>query len=348
MKVLDLRSTARKVWFRAQRRAPSPWWCRPSDRAVDAVQGWRVSRRAEPGPGPLVVSVGNLAVGGTGKTPVVVRLAADLAARGHTGCVLTRGYGSALAGPLVVEADNGRAGDEARMMAAQLSTCGWPVVQSRRRSAGLSWLKQQEQIPHVVLLEDGHQTRVGRHLDILIVDTWRQGSRGLEVLTGPVLPFGPWRESARGADRAGILLVETEDPPEQAVGGRQVAGFGRRLVLPGMPAGSGDWAALSALARPERFEDDAATALGRPPLFAVRCDDHSPYSEALLERITSALREAGSPCTVTTRKDWTKLAGLWPGDLPVVVGDQETLWTGTPTLPELVGERLAEAAVARP
>ena len=109
---------------------------------MDRIQARRVGRRPAPPPDPWIVSVGNLALGGTGKTPVVAELARDLAAAGHTGCVLTRGYGSPLAGPLRVDADNPGAGDEARMMAQRLDSTEWPVVQSRNRPRGLEFLKK--------------------------------------------------------------------------------------------------------------------------------------------------------------------------------------------------------------
>lgn len=346
MNILDLRTPIRRVWQAAAADSRSRWWSGIADRSMDGIQAWRVGRRSAPGPHPWIVSVGNLAVGGTGKTPVVVRLALDLAATGRHGCVLTRGYGSDLTGPLRVEPAETDAGDEARMMATLLEPAGWPVVQARHRRRGLDWIRRHLPQVEIVLLEDGHQTPVGRHLDLLIIDTWREGSAGLEVLTGPVMPFGPWRESARGADRADLLLLETAVPPALSANGQAVAGFIRRLVLTPNPAPQTPWAGLSGVARPERFEADAARTLGRPPALIIRCDDHARFGDAVLDRIIRALRQAGSPCTVTTRKDWTKLAGKWPDDLPVAVADQELEWTGTRTLPELVGERLEKRVAA--
>jgi tetraacyldisaccharide-1-P 4'-kinase len=120
-----------------------------------------------------------------------------------------------------------------------------------------------------------------------------------------------------------------------------VAGFSRRLVLETAVGDPDRWAALSGVARPERFETDAAAALGRPAVLAVRCEDHAAYGAGARARIESALRAAGRPLTVTTEKDWTKLAARWPEDLPVRVARQELVWTGTKALPALVGERLS-------
>ena len=85
----------------------------------------RVAARAAPPEDVFVVSVGNIALGGTGKTPVTLALARDLDRRGRRGAILTRGFGSRLKGPLPVDAGNGLAGDEARLMAAGLLLRRW-------------------------------------------------------------------------------------------------------------------------------------------------------------------------------------------------------------------------------
>ncbi len=349
MKVLDLRVRAARDWQRRGEQgvrtadgSGQPWWVRGAATWMDRIQAYRVSQRPAPPPDPWIVSVGNLALGGTGKTPVVAKLARDLAAAGHRGCVLTRGYGSPLAGPLRVDADNPGAGDEARMLAADLADCGWTVVQSRNRRRGLSWLIERIPEARIVLLEDGHQTRVGRHLDILIVDSWQVPEAALVPVTGAVFPFGPWRESARGAARADLVLVEESNPLATTAVGQPVTGFQRRLVLDPMERPDRGWAALSGVARPQRFEVDVAAVLGRPADLAIRCDDHATYDSPMVARITSAMRDTGSPTTVTTAKDWIKLKDVWPRDLPVLVAAQELVWTGAKALPDLVRERLED------
>jgi tetraacyldisaccharide 4'-kinase len=356
MKILDWRSRTEKVvtsLWRSQADGPA---LGPVGRAWNAVHGRIVARRVAARPAtpgrPLIVSVGNLALGGTGKTPVVIALARALADRGHTGVVLTRGYRSPLAGPLVVQSDNEQAGDEARLLAQALIPQGWTVVQAKVRAAGLRHILAAPSQPDVVLLEDGHQTAgVGRDLDIVILDHWEVEPTpdGPQVVprTGSVVPFGPWRESAQGAQRAQVWLIETgEKLPDRGAGGSQIVTFERtfacRAVHPG--GGSGDHPVrpclVSGIARPERFEASAQQMIGGEALLAVRLTDHEPYDLQLVNRIRRAMDQAGCESLVTTAKDWVKFAPYWPGELPSFVIDLSINWGHGKALPDVVGERL--------
>lgn len=322
-------------------------------RVADGLTARRVADRELSGQGPFIVSVGNLALGGTGKTPVVTALSRDLAAAGHRGAILTRGYGSPLAGPLVVDPANDLAGDEARLMAGAVADSKWPVIQARRRDAGLEHLLAEFPGLEIVIIEDGHQTaRLGRHLDILILDGWTVAGLGDNArvcpVTGPVVPFGPWRESSAGAGRAGIWVLETDEvQPDKGTAGQAVATFGRVLALKGAtgnlepPGPDLRPAILSGIARPEAFENSLAGVLAADPVLSVRCGDHARYGPRLAASISGAAHEAGADVLVTTSKDWIKLQPFWPGDLPVFVAELEIEWGRAKALPELVGERLA-------
>ncbi|MBE0564557.1 MAG: tetraacyldisaccharide 4'-kinase, partial [Krumholzibacteria bacterium] len=267
--------------------------------------------------------------------------------------VLTRGYGSRLPGLTAVVPEDARAGDEARLLARHLGPLGWPVFQARRRGRALQDLAAVLPPGSVVILEDGHQTAdAGRHLDVLILDRWTvtADARGevLHPATGPVAPLGPWRESAVGAERADLWLVEAAQPPTAGAGAQPVAGFEREVTVAGadghpVQRPRSGWAAVSGLARPASFERTVAAALGGPPVLSIRCTDHAPYGRQLLARVTGALRGAGAPLAVTTEKDWVKLAAVWPDDLPVAVARLDVRWTGRRALPDLVGERLDAA-----
>ncbi len=320
--------------------------------AHDRLVKVRVGRRpAAPG-NPVIVSVGNLALGGTGKTPVVIALARDLAARGHRGCVLTRGFRSPLAGPIEVLPDNPLAGDEARLLAQTLGPVGWPVVQAKARPAGLRHVLAGDEPPTVVLLEDGHQTAgIGRDLDVLILDHWeiKQTDDGPRVapLTGAVFPGGPWRESAAGAGRARIWLLETNaEVPALGEGGSSVVTFQRtfscRAVAPEQNASTVPEkpALVSGIARPDKFEAGARGLLGEQSLLAVRLADHEPYGPRLVARLRQAMDAAGCGSLVTTEKDWIKLASFWPAAEPVFVIQLDIAWGNGKTLSDLVGERL--------
>jgi tetraacyldisaccharide 4'-kinase len=347
MTVFDLRPWPVRLWSPSSRwggTGLAPAW---TGMLADRLVARRVHRRERPSDRVKVLSVGNLAFGGTGKTPVVAALARDLAARGHQGAILTRGYGSPLAGPLEVGPDTAAAGDEARMTAALLAGTGWMVLQARDRLAGLAALEDALPAGSVVILEDGHQTAgVGRHLDVVILDRWRQGPAGVLLPgTGPVMPLGPWRESAAGAARAGVWLIEEPEPPALGAGGAAVTGFTRNLRLAatdGRPAGepAAPWAALSGIARPERFESAVGDRMGRAPLLAIRCADHEAFGHRTRQRIFGALRAAGRPAVIMTAKDWIKLKEWWPDDLPALLALQDVAWTGAKALPDLVEERL--------
>lgn len=356
LKIIDLRTPdvrlATACWERSDPH-PTPalaaW-----NRAAQAWIDRRVRHRPPPAPVPYVVSVGNLALGGTGKTPVAAALARDLASAGLRVAVVTRGYRSAKGGPLVVDPQDAGAGDEARWMAGQLQGMGCPVIQARNRAAGVAFARALRPAPDVVILEDGHQSAgVGRHLDILILDGWApaqgEGHHCIRPRTGDVLPWGPWREGERGAQRADIWLVETAEPlPAAGCWGNRTATFVRssRLVcaqaadpvaVRGRP-----WAALSGIARPGPFVSEAGRLMGRPADLAIRLADHQRYDRALAERILGAFRRSGAACLVTTDKDWIKLQGLWPASLPVVRVVQDLAWGHAEALPALVRERWQE------
>lgn len=321
-------------------------WAGLHDRAVAK----RVARRDELPDKPLIVSVGNLAVGGTGKTPVVIRLAQDLAARKRRGVVLIRGYKSPLAGPLTVTADNEQAGDEARLVAASLQKTGWSVVQARSRIAGLVSILASPKCPEVVVLEDGHQTaRVARHLDIVILDRWRVNKlrNVVEPRTGPVFPWGPWRESATGATRAQIWLLETEAKvPSRSASGSLVLTFRRSFQVEAANEAGKDVGApakavlVSGIARPEKFEAGALELLCESAPLAVRLADHSAYNVALVARIQREMAATGCRSLLTTAKDWIKLAQLWPTQVPAFTLAMEIIWGQNEALVAEVDKRL--------
>ena len=321
------------------------------NRIADRLIARRVAGRSlDPG-GPAVISVGNLALGGTGKTPVVAALASDLAASGRKGAVLTRGFGSPLAGPLEVDPGNGLAGDEARLMASVLDASCWPVVQARQRSRGLEYLLEKHPGTEIVIVEDGHQTAdLGRHLDILILDAWTveesPGGKRIRPVTGAVFPFGPWRESSTGAERAGIWLLVTGEPiPDSGVNGQSVAAFTRSLSLRDARNGSavatpgGTSAVLSGIARPGAFETAVLGILPQDPVLAIRHGDHADYTPRDAARIIREVEGVGAGFLVTTAKDWVKLEPFWSGGPRVLVADLKISWGYGKTRPELVGER---------
>jgi len=345
MKVIDLRPVAEKLFGAARQTSTRRLWHQPAGCLADALTRRRVARRLAPPTDLLTISVGNLRVGGTGKTPVVMQLALDLAARGVVGGVITRGYRAPDPAPRLVHIDDHEAGDEARLLADRLEPVGWGVVQARDRLQGLEQLRRAIPRAQVVILEDAHQTaRVGRHTDIVILDDWRLEDGRMLPVTGATLPFGPYRETERGAERAEIWLVE-DVVPEGCVSaaGVPVMGFRRQApVPPETLPGDGPVGLVCGLARPDGFEATATEMLARPPALSVRLGDHAHYSLGVLARLERLTQDHGLRAWLTTAKDQVKLGPLWTSTTPLVVVGLDVAWTTTPTLPDLIEERLTK------
>lgn len=241
-----------------------------------------------------VISVGNLTVGGTGKTPTVILILQVLAARGIAGHVVSRGYGGRLAGPLRVEPGLTAAdvGDEPVMLSAFA-----PVWVARDRALG--GLAAVAAGAGAVVLDDGHQNPgLVKDLSLVVVDAATGFGNGL------CLPAGPLREPVEaGLARADLVLAIGEGP---ALDASVPVVTGRLMPLPtGMP-----WAGLRAFAfagigRPEKFFA-TLRALGAEVAGTVALPDHAPIPPALFQRLQSDARAAGA-LLVTTEKDAARL-----------------------------------------
>ncbi len=153
--------------------------------------------KSRPVPG-VVVSVGNIEAGGTGKTPFTMALATELACRGLRTCIVTRGYKGSLPGPVVVENHHTshEVGDEALLMARTLCV---PVIKSPDRVKG-ALLAHVLFGCEVVVLDDGFQhRRIGRDLDIVLVSR--------DVAGEELLPAGALREHTSALNRADHVVA---------------------------------------------------------------------------------------------------------------------------------------------
>lgn len=352
VKIVDLRPQMVRRFTRSDKRPSSP-------SVLGRFAGWisdfiinrKIASRPEVTGTPLLVSVGNLALGGTGKTPVVMSLARELASSGLKGAVLTRGYGSPLSGPLIIERENSLAGDEARMMAGHLEDTGWPVVQSRHRPDGLKFLKSMDKDLKIILLEDAFQTGgLARHIDLVILDSWHvvdsSEKPALMPVTGPVFPFGPWRETAGGAERADALLVETEGGiPQTSTTEQPVFSFRRFVKLnlvhgPERELTDLNLALLSGIARPEKFEDAVLKLMPKKAVLGLRCQDHVKYTNRLVDEILKEMDGTEAEILVTTAKDWVKLSNVWSDPRPVFVLEMSLIWQQKNALNQWLVERV--------
>ena len=266
-----------------------------------------------------VISVGNLRVGGSGKTPVVEHIARLLAEAGYSPAVLSRGYGRKVPAKIPTIVSDGRtilarvdaAGDEPLMLARALLSKAVPVVVcADRYVAGKLAESQLGATVHV--LDDGFQHfGLARDVDLLVT--------GEHDLSDQPLPHGRLRESLSAAVGADALLVDAgyQDAAERVARVLRVrnAYHITRTMLPPRMVASGDTVvipndsrvfAFAGIARPERFFSDLTSA-GWNVVGTKSFRDHHYFSPAEVRRIVTAARKARAAIVLTTEKDAVRL-----------------------------------------
>jgi tetraacyldisaccharide 4'-kinase len=276
------------------------------------------------------VSVGNLSVGGTGKTPLVAWLVEGLIARGARPAVVTRGYGGSERGPVVISIAGGlpdaaRFGDEPSLLAARYP--GVPVVVGRdRHAAGM--LAVTATGATIVVADDAFQHwRLARDLDIVVIDA----ARGMG--NGRLFPAGPLRERPPALARAGAVVLNGVATASDAEGLRRtvvrlaprallaesrLAFDGWRDARTGrsaeLPPGAGVYA-FCGIANPGSFrltlEERGVRLLGWEVF-----DDHHVYRPGELAALARAAAACGAAAAVTTEKDAVRIP-RWPGPGPL-------------------------------
>jgi tetraacyldisaccharide 4'-kinase len=257
--------------------------------------------RARRLPVPVIV-VGNINVGGVGKTPLTRALAEQLAQHGFTPGIVSRGYGGSNAGPrAVVDGDDPKVvGDEPLLHAA----AGFPVWIGRDRAQAARGLLRAHPSCDVIVADDGLQHyAMARDMEIVVVDASREFGNGL------MLPAGPLREPVsrlRDAD-AVVRLVARDTPRPPAASGAQTLMAHeplpwRNLVHPDRIADPAQWHgkevhALSGIGNPQRFFDLVAS-LG----ITARCHafpDHHAFARG-------EIAFPGAHAILMTQKDAVK------------------------------------------
>lgn len=347
----DTTSETGARWGAARRRrVPAPGLLgRWLARGYGAIMARR-NRRFDAGHGVVtldrpVISVGNLSTGGTGKTPMTMRVAQWLREAGHTPAIAMRGY---RAGP--------EGSDEALLY--QEAFAGMPIVAQANRIDGLLQLFAQEEgdgeagnapakaRTDVVVLDDGFQHRqIARQFDLVLIDATR------DPFADALLPAGWLREPAASLRRAhAVVLTHAESAdarrleairervlamrPGAIIAEASHAWAGLRVHESGERGSEGGdeldkqsagatareepvaWLrgrralAVCAIGNPEAFLDGVREATGRE-VTPIVLRDHDPYAERAVARIIAAAKGgegvAGHDAIVTTAKDWVKL-----------------------------------------
>lgn len=229
---------------------------------------------AERLPVPVVV-VGNIYVGGTGKTPVTIALVRELAARGWTPGIVSRGFGRETEGVTEVRAGSSAAdvGDEPLLIARET---GAPVVVGRKRlEAGKKLLELHPEVD-VVVSDDGLQHyALGRDVELAVI-----GARGLG--NGWVLPAGPLREPPSRLDEVDAIVLNT--PNADTVSSRTPRYVASSCFGPCTQLATGETADIDTLAarmREEHLTALAAAGIAAPGRFFAMVRGHDIECEEL-------------------------------------------------------------------
>ncbi len=283
-----------------------------------------MKKRSLPG---FVVSVGNLTVGGTGKTPATRMLAEWASKEGHRVAVLSRGYGRRHENKTLEVSDvNGilagpeEAGDEPYLLANNLP--GVPVILSKKRyKAGL--LAHKKYDTDIYIMDDGFQhITLERDLDLVLMDA--SNPFGNEQL----LPGGPLREPVDHLARADVFMLTRSGGESSAkesmaflkdkfpdkpvfqsnhIPDRVVLPNKNEVHAPGFLEGK-RVVAFAGIAAPDRFRETIID-LGAELVFFKAFGDHHAFQTVELLKLITQKESLKADCLLTTEKDWVRIEG---------------------------------------
>jgi tetraacyldisaccharide 4'-kinase len=291
-----------------------------------------------------VISVGNLTLGGAGKTPMVDYIARYLKSEGHSVAILTRGYGRESSGMRVlndpsINSDAAGSyrefGDEPLMLARSLSDI--PIIVNKRRFNAGRWAEDRLG-SEVLVLDDGYQhLALARDLNILLIDA-TDPLGGFEML-----PLGRLREPLYGIKRADAIIITRADRPFDQGQTQSIISYYCGDKVPVMYFYStitklrhlatdeiydaksfGGWnvAVACGIGNPHAFAEDVLQAginIVSENFFA----DHHAFKQEDLDRLTRDAQDAGADAIVTTEKDAVRLEGLTHGEIPIYAAQLE-------------------------
>jgi tetraacyldisaccharide 4'-kinase len=285
-----------------------------------------------------VISVGNLTLGGTGKTPMVIWLAEQLIADGKRVGILSRGYRG-----------NGRTSDEIELMKFRLHGRAKFGIGKDRFAQGV----RLQNLVDVFLLDDGYQhLALARDVNILLMDAVRPlgGER--------LLPAGRLREPVSAMDRADILVItRTGNSPEteaaisrlqeypvfasktKLLGFRKLWAQPDAIDLSREQLGEGPFFAFCGIGNPGAFLLDLQN-WDLPVVGKEAFADHHHYSDGEIHELLDAARDAGAQALITTEKDAQNMADVDSVEMPIYVAVIEMEFSQQPAFLDAIYQRI--------
>jgi tetraacyldisaccharide 4'-kinase len=275
-----------------------------------------------------VISVGNITLGGTGKTPTVINIAGLMQQHGRQPLVLSRGYGRKDESATTVVSDGvslfldpAAAGDEPALIANRLVRVP-VVVGSDRYSAGTFAVGRFH--PGCIILDDGFQhIRLARDLNIALIDASDPFGRGM------LFPAGILREPLSALERADVIVITKAQEGDVASLKEAIRRYTSARIFTAryaprdlVDAASSEIRPLAALsgaavfafagiARPESLAS-LLGSLGAVVKGTAWYQDHHPYTKADLARVFQGAVDSRATMVVTTEKDSIRLKGIAP------------------------------------
>ncbi|MDB2415068.1 tetraacyldisaccharide 4'-kinase [Rickettsiales bacterium] len=243
-----------------------------------------------------VICIGNINVGGTGKTPVAVELCKFLQARGKKVAFLSRGYGGNLYGPVLVNNKKHKASDvgDEPLLLSQYA----PTYIAKHRPDGAIYARKNG--ADIIIMDDGLQNpHLKKDFSILVID----GQVGLG--NGRILPAGPLRESLSSAlNKTDALVIIGHDK-------HNISSFVKAPIIKSeikpleVKLSAKKYVAFAGIGRPKKFFD-TLDSMNLKIVATKEFADHKPYSESDILKIKELAKEK-SAGIITTQKDYLRI-----------------------------------------
>lgn len=291
-----------------------------------------------------VISVGNLTLGGAGKTPMVAYIARYLKSEGHSVAILTRGYARESSGRRVLNDSSSESpaagsyrefGDEPLMLARSLADI--PIIVDKDRYKAGRWVESAVGA-EILVLDDGYQhLALARDLNLLLIDA-SDPLGGFEML-----PFGRLREPLYGIKRADAIIITRADRAFDQGQTQAIIKYYCGDKIPVMyfystitklrhlatgevydPKDLAGWnvAVACGIGNPQAFAEDILQ-IGINIVSENFFADHHAFKQEDLDRVTRDAQAAGADAIVTTEKDAVRLEGLKHGEIPIYAAQLE-------------------------